>query len=94
LQEGLSNIQSHAQASEVWVDLRQSAEKLELTIRDNGIGFDRNAVSGDRGLEGSGLGLFGMQIRAKRVGGTVEVKSKPGAGTELLAFFPLDIAAD
>jgi PAS domain S-box-containing protein len=46
LQEGLSNVLNHAQATEVWVDLYQDAGELELMIRDNGIGFDRNAAQG------------------------------------------------
>jgi len=96
IQEGLSNVLYHAKASEVWVSVHQGADLLELRIRDNGIGFDRSQVREDDAQSGGhvsgSLGLFGMQIRAKRVGGSVEVKSTPGGGTELLAVFPLDLA--
>jgi len=92
MQEGVSNVLYHAKASEVWVSVLQGGDKLELAIRDDGIGFDPNAVREDKEHQGGSLGLFGMQIRAKRVGGSVEVKSTPGGGTELLAVFPLDIA--
>jgi signal transduction histidine kinase len=80
--------------------VHQDADKLELSIRDDGIGFEPDLIregngyeSGyEGGYEGGSLGLFGMQIRAKRVGGSVEVKSTFGRGTELLAVFPLDMA--
>ena len=88
LQEGLSNVLHHAKATEVWVHLHQGAEELELEIRDNGIGFDRKAVREEHKREGASLGLFGMQIRAKQVGGSVEIKSTAGAGTVVLAVFP------
>lgn len=92
LQEALSNVLRHAQASEVWVHLHQDAEELELGIRDNGIGFDSGAV-GDGNTQGSGgLGLFGMQMRAKQAGGSLQIKSSPGDGTEVHAVFPLPIA--
>ena len=89
LQEGLNNIVKHAEAADVWVHLSQSTDKLELGIRDNGRGFDFNAIRYDYSREGRNLGLFGMQIRAKQVGGTVEFKSAAGAGTEIRAVFPL-----
>ena len=91
LQEGLNNVLYHAKATEVWVHVHQGADELELWIRDNGIGFDRNAVRAENRREGGSLGLFGMQIRAKQVGGSVEIKSTAGAGTEVRAVFPLPV---
>jgi signal transduction histidine kinase len=72
--------------------MRHDANELELEIRDNGIGFDRNAVRDGDNPESGSLGLFGMQIRAKRVGGSVEIKSFPGGGTEVRVVFPLPAA--
>jgi two-component system sensor histidine kinase UhpB len=89
LQEGLSNVLHHAQATEVWVHVYQAPDELELWIRDNGIGFDRDAVAEAERRDGRGLGLFGMQIRAKQLGGYVEIESTAGAGTEVRAVFPL-----
>lgn len=88
LQEGLSNVLSHAKASEVWVELHRDDKQLELVLRDNGIGFDRNAA-GNEDTPGGGLGLFGMQLRARQAGGSVEIESTPGAGTVVRAVFPL-----
>src|SRR5471030_1618920 len=93
LQEGLSNVRYHAQATELWVNVHQGADELELRIRDNGIGFDRNALRDENRREDGSLGLFGMQIRAKHVGGSVEIKSTAGAGTEVRAVFPLPAAS-
>jgi PAS domain S-box-containing protein len=92
LQEALSNVRHHAQATEVWVHVHQGADILELWIRDNGVGFNRDALRDENRRGGGGLGLFGMQIRAKHVGGAVEIKSTAGAGTEVRAVFPLPVA--
>ena len=93
VQEGLSNVLSHAKASEVWVELHRHGNELELVLRDNGVGFDRNAGD-DNKPDGGGLGLFGMQVRAKQAGGSVEIDSTPGAGTVVRAVFPLPAASD
>lgn len=92
-QEGLNNVLHHAKATEVWVHVHQGVDELELWIRDNGIGFDRNALREENRREGGSLGLFGMQIRAKHVGGSVEIKSTAGAGTDVRAVFPLPVAS-
>jgi signal transduction histidine kinase len=89
LQDALSNVLRHAQATEVWVHLRHDAAELKLAIRDDGIGFDRDAVREDDGRKDMRLGLFAMQMRAKQVGGSVQIESAPGRGTEVQAVFPL-----
>jgi len=90
LQEGLSNVLHHAKASEVWVHLHLG-NVLELRIRDNGIGFDRNMVDDEKLREKASIGIFGMQIRAKQVAGVVEINSSVGAGAEVSAVFPLPV---
>ena len=92
LQGALGNVLQHAKASEVWVHVRQEAGELELAIRDNGIGFDRNAVRDNDNREGENLGLFGMQMRAKQAGGSVVINSFPGGGTQVRVVFPLHAA--
>jgi PAS domain S-box-containing protein len=89
LQESLSNVLQHAKATEVWVNLQQDAEEMILGIRDNGIGFDCNAFREENRREYESLGLFGMQLWAQHVGGSVEIVSVPGGGTEVRAVFPL-----
>ena len=73
--------------------MRQDAIKPELVIRDNGIEFDRDAVREGGGRDGGSIAVFGMQIRARQVGGTVEIGSAPGGGTEIRAVFPLSVAS-
>jgi PAS domain S-box-containing protein len=89
LQEALSNVLRHANASEVRVRLRQSADELELAIRDDGAGFQIGAVR----EHGAGLGTFRMRRRVEQAGGRLEIRSSPGAGTEILAVFPLNAQA-
>jgi signal transduction histidine kinase len=89
LQEGLRNVLKHAKATEVWVHLHHSANEIELKVRDNGVGFDCDLASAFDTREGTHLGLFGMQNRAKQAGGVVEFTSKVGIGTEIRAVFYL-----
>jgi signal transduction histidine kinase len=81
VQEALQNSARHAQAQSVRVSVRQGPERLVLTIRDDGKGFDASRVRG--------LGLLGMEERVKHLGGAFEVLSWPGQGTELSAALPL-----
>jgi PAS domain S-box-containing protein len=77
-QEALRNVVKHSHGALVTVRLSHSADWLELTIEDDGPGFDAKTVRGSRGL-----GLVSMQERARLVGGTVAVRTAPGAGTEI-----------
>jgi two-component system, NarL family, sensor histidine kinase UhpB len=76
-QEALANIARHAGASQVKVDLRAGASGVELTVRDDGRGFEPGRPNG------RGLGLGGMAERARLVGGELTIESRPGSGTEL-----------
>jgi signal transduction histidine kinase len=79
-QEALTNVLRHAWARNVWVDLRQDEEGVELTVRDDGAGFDV-AAARQRAVHGGSLGLLGMQERVELLGGTFAVESIPGDGT-------------
>ena len=87
-QEALTNVARHAQATNVWVDLRLVAEALDLTIHDDGIGFDAPAAR-ERAIGGASLGLLGMQQRVSLLGGEYALKARPGGGTEVHARFRL-----
>jgi signal transduction histidine kinase len=82
VQEALTNVARHAHAREVEVTLTSLDAALEVTVRDDGVGFN---VEGLR----AGLGLLGMSERAELVGGRLDIESAPGAGTTLRAHFPL-----
>ncbi|OIJ88576.1 sensor histidine kinase [Streptomyces colonosanans] len=73
-QEALSNIRKHAHASHAEISLAYTPGGLELTVRDNGLGFSPIA-------SGSGYGLPGMRARVLEIGGTTKLSSAPGEGT-------------
>jgi len=88
VQEALTNVARHARARHVRVELRVRDTDVQLVIRDDGVGFDVEAVQSRRGPETS-LGLQGMHERALIVGGQVEITSAPGQGTVVAARFRL-----
>jgi signal transduction histidine kinase/ABC-type uncharacterized transport system substrate-binding protein len=83
MQEGLRNVARHAQASRVEVRLRCFDGGLQLSIRDDGVGFDTARRAG------GSLGLASMQQRATLVGGKMHIDSGRGRGTTLVAWVPL-----
>ena len=74
LQEALTNVFRHSQASRVDVEMRHEFGSLKLTVRDNGIGFPEPGQTGHHGT-----GLISMRARVTRVGGTLDIRSAPGA---------------
>jgi len=88
VQEALTNVVRHAQAKRVWVELRQGPQLLELFIRDDGVGFNVEAVM-EKAAGDLSLGLLGMQERVELVGGQLEIRSDPNRGVEIHACFPL-----
>lgn len=89
VQEALTNVTRHAQAKRVWVQLRQLNGRLDVTISDDGVGFDARAAR-ENLAHGEGLGLLGMEERAQLVGGRIEIKSEPAKGTEIYVSLPLE----
>lgn len=88
LQEALKNVQKHAHARHVSVHLAQQGDRVQLTIKDDGIGFDTERHPARRkGM--SGLGLLSMRERAAYVGGAFTVKSERRTGTEIEVSIPL-----
>jgi signal transduction histidine kinase len=80
-QEALANVRKHAGARQVRVRLCYAGTTVRLTVTDDGKGFDPGGTHG-------GYGLTGMRDRVSQVGGTVEVASVPGRGTEVSAEVP------
>jgi two-component system sensor histidine kinase UhpB len=89
VQEGLSNVQKHARATQAVLQIRRSGDSLELRVRDNGKGF--RAVPGrSHRTNGHGFGLMNMRERAVLLGGSLDVISRPGSGTEIVARIPVN----
>ena len=91
LQEALRNVEKHARARHVTVRLRLRTF-VQLTINDDGIGFDADHHEARRKGKGV-LGLLSMRERATYVGGAFTVKSGPRAGTEIEVRIPLPPSA-
>ena len=83
VQEALTNCARHAKARTIQVSVRSLGGRLDVEVRDDGIGFDPASA------RGRGLGLLGMQERVRELGGNITLKSQPGKGTSLLAAIPL-----
>lgn len=92
VQESITNIVRHANASCVVVEVNggESGRELELIIRDDGIGFAGHAVAGAVRADGSGGGLLGMKQRAELLGGTFQVDSSAHGGTRVVVGFALE----
>jgi signal transduction histidine kinase len=82
IQEVFNNILKHASASKVSLDLFTDGKKLQVSIVDNGKGFDE-AVSG------KGIGLSNIQNRVQSFNGQLDIKSFPGQGTRIELSFPV-----
>jgi signal transduction histidine kinase len=81
-QEALTNVVKHADAKTVRITFVRQERSVVLTIDDDGCGFTRAQVPGD------GFGLVGMRERTASVNGTLDIESKPGAGTRLMVEIP------
>jgi ligand-binding sensor domain-containing protein/signal transduction histidine kinase len=85
-QEAMNNAVKHAQAKRIFVNLVFDARRVQLSVRDDGRGFD-NQVAGN-GRAGH-FGLIGMRERAEQIGGTLSIHSSEGSGTEVVADVPI-----
>ena len=83
VQEALTNVGKHADATMVWVRATMEYEELVVTVGDNGRGFDPHAVRNE------GLGIRGMEERARLVGGQLALESQPSDGTRVILRMPI-----
>jgi NarL family two-component system sensor histidine kinase YdfH len=88
--EGLSNVARHAQARHVSVEASVVERWLEITVQDDGQGFDQALQE----LHTGHYGLLGLQERTHLVGGTLSLNSAQGAGTTLRFRVPLATGGD
>lgn len=85
VQEALNNAAAHASAKSARVSLVRTRDKVRIEISDDGQGFHSQRVRG--------IGLLGMEERAKRLGGVLEIDSQAGRGTTVIAELPLTSAS-
>jgi len=82
MQEALANVARHSGAQQVNIEIQQYDGEIQLSVRDDGIGFDTQRTE-------SGMGLSSMQERAEVIGGFTRITSQPGAGTEVRVVLPM-----
>ena len=87
LQEGLTNSVRHGRATRIEVDLDLNDGEIRLSVRDNGTGFDARSAVLNQG--NGGIGLMDIRERLESLEGHLDVFSRPGAGTRLVATIPL-----
>jgi two-component system sensor histidine kinase UhpB len=90
-QEAITNILRHARAANVWLRLFLAGDRLALSVRDDGAGFDVSSAQ-RRAAAGASLGVVSMEERVALAGGTLRIHSALGQGTVVVASFPLDAA--
>jgi two-component system, NarL family, sensor histidine kinase DevS len=87
VQEALTNAAKHGGAATARVRVREDAGLVQVTVHDDGAGFEPHATTG-------GFGLVGMRERAELLGGSLRIDSAPGAGTTVSASLPAAQVAD
>lgn len=88
IQESLTNIMRHSQASSVTIDIKASAGRLLLSVKDNGIGIRKDELD-----SGRSLGILGIRERVAILKGTMEIEGAPGKGTTVRISIPLSETA-
>lgn len=88
VQEALTNVARHSEASVVHVRLERAGDTISALVEDDGVGFNQLLVSA-REEPQRGAGLLGMRERIASQGGTLQIESRPGRGTRLIVHMPL-----
>jgi signal transduction histidine kinase len=86
IQEACTNIRKHAQAQEVQVRIQRTDSQIKVIIQDDGLGYDPELLANGKGQK---YGLDFMRQRAEEVGGSVNIHSAPGQGTQVVVKVPV-----
>ena len=89
VKEAVGNALKHAEAKNIWINLRVNADWLVASVADDGKGFDVDAVQSNYSRRGS-LGMVNIQERAALARGEAQIESAPGKGTTVTVRVPLD----
>jgi two-component system sensor histidine kinase DegS len=85
-QESINNAIKHGAPKNVRVNLTFSSDVLQLSVADDGCGFDAERANGS---PAGHFGLLGMQERAEKIGGVLKIRSVPGTGTNVQLSLPI-----
>jgi signal transduction histidine kinase len=91
VQEGLTNVQKHAKANAVHLDVQFAEHETTMCLRDNGNGFDLSLLQALQPERDGQYGLQGLQERLELVGGRLHIESVPGQGTQLFVAIPKNL---
>jgi signal transduction histidine kinase len=91
IQEALTNVRKHAQAKQVRIRTVRQGDQMQISVEDDGQGFDPSGVSAE---SGTCFGLLVMHERAESIGGTLTVESQIGAGTRIVIRCPAHVVED
>jgi two-component system NarL family sensor kinase len=91
VQESLTNIYRHSGSATATVSVRSEGDVFRLCIEDSGKGIKPRQQLGSASLNGTGVGLRGMQERVAQLRGTLQIQSS-GTGTRIIARFPISKA--
>ena len=84
----ITNIIKDSKAQNVEVNISKDDDIVKIIVKDDGVGFDAGRV-GTEIHKNKGFGLFNIRERLHHIGGSLEIKSKPGSGTRLALTTPL-----
>jgi signal transduction histidine kinase len=87
-QEALNNVRKHADATHVVTTVELTDSIVKMTVEDDGKGFNPPTLTDHPAAAGK-LGLIGMHERARLLGGSLAVKSRPGQGTRVVVNVPV-----
>jgi len=93
VRELLVNVAKHAQARNATVSTRKVGNQIQVTVEDDGVGFDTSKIS-SRDYKTSGFGLLSIRERLRSIGGRFEIDSKPGRGTRVTLTAQIDYESE
>ncbi|UCD51429.1 MAG: PAS domain S-box protein [Phycisphaerales bacterium] len=93
VRELVTNIVKYASAKKVTVSIKSESDRLTVTVRDDGVGFDVSTVGSSVSRRG-GYGLFSIKERLAYVGGELDIRSQPGHGSEFSLITPWETELD
>ncbi|MTI66884.1 MAG: sensor histidine kinase [Firmicutes bacterium] len=90
IQEALNNVRKHSNADRVSIYIENGDKFLNLIIKDDGIGFNKEKALDESSDINGGFGLMGMKERAQLLNGELDIISNPGDGTKIVLIIPIN----
>lgn len=88
VRELLTNVVKHSRANKIVVCIRKVGNHVQITVKDNGVGFDKSTMRKSDTIREGGFGLFSIRENLEHIKGNLEIKTKPGRGTVAIITAP------